>query len=153
MAVGEQGTIDWHPLGAQGKPQGAAGDTGASSTIEPTLEMDEPGLEDSAIGMPAIWPAPPECSHANPPVTGMEITSDAAASRPARRKEARIIVSIYRLNPRKKVIRVARTSPPSNLPTSRQRLINTLKQRPTRRYWSTPARMDKRERYIETPTN
>ena len=106
MAVGEQGTIDWHPLGAQGKPQGAAGDTGASSTIEPTLEMDEPGLEDSAIGMPAIWTAPPERSHANPPVTGMEITSDTAASRPVRRKEARIIVSIYRLNPRKKVIRV-----------------------------------------------
>ena len=54
--------------------------------------------------MLAMWLAPLIRSHANPLVTEMEVTSDTAASRPVRRKEARIIVSIYRLNPRKNAV-------------------------------------------------
>jgi len=82
MALGEQGTIDWHPLGAQGNPQGAAGEAGISSIIEPTFKADERGLEVPAIAMLAMWLAPLIRSHANPLVTEMEVTSDTAASRP-----------------------------------------------------------------------
>ena len=98
MAVGEHGTMEWQPLGPDGKSHGGAGEAGASSsTIGRSPNIDWTELAEPDVDMPTMWSPVPALPQANPLVTGMEITIDTAASRPVSRRDIRIIVSIYRL--------------------------------------------------------
>ena len=97
IAVGEHGAMEWHPAGNEGESHGDAGEAGASSTIWRSPNIDWTELAEADVDMPAMWSPVPAPPHANPLVTGMEITIDTAASRPVSRRDVRIIVSIYRL--------------------------------------------------------
>lgn len=90
IAAGAQSVNDWHPLGADGNPQGAGEDGGDSRPGPLTIERpDDRAIGAPGIAIPAISPAPLN-SHANPLVTRTEATIAKLASEVARRCEKRI---------------------------------------------------------------
>jgi len=80
-----QGVNDWHPLGAEGNPQGAGEDAGASRLAATTAaRLDDCAAEAPGIAIDAI-PSSPLVAQAKPLVAIVEATIDKVANRVARR--------------------------------------------------------------------
>jgi hypothetical protein len=96
MAEGVQGVNDWHPPGAEGNPQGAGENGGASRSGTLAVPRLDDWAAEAGIAIPAISSAP-LTAQAKPLVTVVEATIEKLASKVAKRCDKRIYVSIYRL--------------------------------------------------------